>query len=146
MRERCNSLRYQVAGINMLKTSNTSVLPWRQIIVMWSSNLEEVSLKNSWNNRGISMEYAWNKYGWSMDAVWKFVWIMYGICMDWAWMRVWNMYGISMEYPGRYFLLEIFFEIFIFSIFFWNFENLKSRFWKKKSENKLKNEQFEKYF
>ena len=89
---------------------------------------EEVSLKNSWNNRGISMEYAWNKYGWSMDAVWKFVWIMYGICMDWAWMRVWNMYGISMEYPGRYFLLEIFFEIFIFSIFFWNFENLKSRF------------------
>ena len=43
---------------------------------------EEVSLKNSWNNRGISMEYAWNKYGWSKDAVWKFVWIMYGICMD----------------------------------------------------------------
>ena len=31
--------------------------------------IEEVSLKNSWNNRGISMEYAWNKYGWSMDAV-----------------------------------------------------------------------------
>ena len=44
--------------------------------------IEEVSLKNSWNNRGISMEYSWNKYGWSMDAVWKFVWIMYGICMD----------------------------------------------------------------
>ena len=44
--------------------------------------MEEVSLKNSWNNHGISMEYAWNKYGWSMDEVWKFVWIMYGICMD----------------------------------------------------------------
>ena len=92
------------------------------------------------------MEYAWNKYGWSMDAVWKFVWIMYGICMDWAWMRVWNMYGISMEYPGRYFLLEIFFEIFIFSIFFLKFRKFEISILKKKSENKLKNEKFEKYF
>ena len=69
-------------GTDKLRMKDFEYISPRFSRISWSVSYEEVSLKNSWNNRGISMEYAWNKYGWSMDAVWKFVWIMYGICMD----------------------------------------------------------------
>ena len=49
-----------------------------------------------------------------MDEVWKKVWMRYGISMEESMEEVWNKYGISTEYPGRYFLLEIFLELFIF--------------------------------
>ena len=59
-----------------------------------------------------------------MDEVWKKVWMRYGISMEESMEEVWNKYGISTEYPGRYFLLEIFFEIFIFSIFFFEISKI----------------------